>query len=78
MKKIEVVNMTEEERDSRVNFLIEAGYDEETIEMTVKFEDKVRKLCRGGITIGNPERLKYAPVNMARALLEVQGYKVDF
>lgn len=70
--------MTEAERDSRVKFLVEAGYDKETIEMTIRFEDKVRNLCRGGIIIGNPERLKYAPTNMARALLEVQGYKVDF
>ncbi len=70
--------MTEEEKNKRVQELIEAGHDEETIRMTVQFEDAGREFFKGGVIVENPERIKYAPENMARALLEVQGYKPNF
>ncbi|MBS6502342.1 MAG: hypothetical protein KH415_12080 [Clostridium sp.] len=76
--KIKTMYMTEEEKAKRVEELMEAGHDEETIKMTVEFEDAGRKYFKGGVRIKNPEKMRELPERMARALLEVQGYKLNY
>lgn len=78
MKEIPVKNITEEERDRRIEELQSQGHEEETIRMTIEVEDIGKEFFEGGLRVGNPERVKEFPRNLARALLEVQGYKPNF